>query len=100
LRSPHRGCSRAAGPSAAAVGALAVIVSISGLGPAAFVTWPQVVGFGFDEPDAIWESGAQAYLDLDEGEPTRVRIGAVTPDFPAAVRHYSAGAHEVTWPIA
>jgi hypothetical protein len=65
--------------------------------------WRDVVRFGFEEPDAIWETGSQAYAELSTEDPDvseRVRIGSVTPDFPAAVRHYSAGAHEVSWPTA
>jgi hypothetical protein len=66
-----------------------------------YVPWDRVNGFGFEEPDAIWETGAQAYAELsteDPDAPELVRIGSVTPDFPAAVRHYSAGAHDVRWP--
>jgi hypothetical protein len=66
-----------------------------------FVPWSEVVEFGFEAADAIWQTGPQAYVDLVlDDAVTRVRIGVVSPDFPAAVRHYSNGAHEVTWPIA
>jgi len=68
-----------------------------------FVPWPQVLGFGIEAADAIWETGPQAYAELsteDPEAPEWVRIGSVTPDFPAAVRHYSAGAQDVTWPSA
>lgn len=66
-----------------------------------YVPWPEVVGFGIEAPDANGETGPQGYVDLvaeDSDVAERVRIGSVTPDFPVAVRHYSAGAHEVTWP--
>jgi hypothetical protein len=66
-----------------------------------FVPWPQVLGFGIEAADAIWETGPQAFAEISAGDaaaPERARIGSVTPDFPAAVRHYSAGAHDVTWP--